>query len=223
MNILSSTYIDLASLVLSLPSPFQLVEMIVDLCSGDSVDHPPAAHTGIPPTSLPPDAHICRGAARLPRGARVLNTGQPLQVGGLAHPLPDHVSERWNESHSLRSFHGCVRNLRINREVCASCNHMYTESNHVIATAFSRLKILKQVPSLRIKSKKVLGNKKAKPLKVPPNALGTQSRAVKMSHLLSVSARLQSISPALFLPGRNSRLYWFIAFVFYSPNFLIYQ
>lgn len=101
--------------------------MIVDLCSGDSVDLLPAAHTGTPPTSLPPDAHICRGAARLPRGARVLNTGQPLQVGGLAHPLPDHVSERWPESRSLRSFRGCVRNLRINREVRLSGSVMYSE------------------------------------------------------------------------------------------------
>ncbi|XP_045129226.1 putative neural-cadherin 2 isoform X2 [Portunus trituberculatus] len=95
----------------------ELVEMIVDLCSGDSVDHIPALHTGTPPTSLPPDAHICRGAARLPGGARILNTGQPLQVGGLAHPLPDHVSERWPESRSLPSFRGCLRNLRINREL----------------------------------------------------------------------------------------------------------
>ncbi|XP_050738814.1 putative neural-cadherin 2 isoform X2 [Eriocheir sinensis] len=95
----------------------ELVEMIIDMCSGDSVDHPPAAHTNTLPTTLPPDAHICRGAARLPLGASVLNTGQPLQVGGLAHPLPDHVSKGWPDSSSLRSFRGCVRNLRINREL----------------------------------------------------------------------------------------------------------
>lgn len=98
-------------------STSQLVEMIVDVCSGNSVDHLPTANTSIPPTTLPPDAHICRGAARLPKGARVLNTGQPLQVGGLAHPLPGHVARGWPESRSMRSFRGCLRNLRINREV----------------------------------------------------------------------------------------------------------
>ncbi|KAK4303743.1 hypothetical protein Pmani_024276 [Petrolisthes manimaculis] len=60
----------------------ELVEMIVDMCSGGGGGTTPT-HTDTFHT--PPDAHTCRGAARLSRGAvggRVLNTGGMLQVGG---------------------------------------------------------------------------------------------------------------------------------------------
>ncbi|KAG7158558.1 Neural-cadherin-like 23, partial [Homarus americanus] len=100
----------------------ELVEMIVDLCSGGSIDGPPTPPTRpahnqsappIPPPPIPPDAHTCRGAARLPRAARVLNTPQPLQVGGLAHPPPAHTVYGWPEPPTARPLHGCVRNLRV--------------------------------------------------------------------------------------------------------------
>ncbi|XP_069195930.1 putative neural-cadherin 2 [Procambarus clarkii] len=94
----------------------ELVEMIVDLCSGGSLDVPPTppsihAHT------MPPDAHTCRGAVRLPKEARMLNTDQPLQVGGLAHPLPAHTLYGWPAPLRPVPFRGCIRNLRMNGEL----------------------------------------------------------------------------------------------------------
>ncbi|XP_042227979.1 putative neural-cadherin 2 isoform X2 [Homarus americanus] len=104
----------------------ELVEMIVDLCSGGSIDGPPTASkytahnasaTPTPSPPIPPDAHTCRGAARLPHGAHLLNAPQPLQVGGLAHPAPAHGMYGWPEPLLASSLHGCVRNLRINGEL----------------------------------------------------------------------------------------------------------
>ncbi|XP_069186499.1 putative neural-cadherin 2 [Procambarus clarkii] len=95
----------------------ELVEMIVDLCTGNGPDDVPP-----PPPSTPahnhskththPDAHTCRGAARLPRAARVLNTSGPLQVGGLSHPLPANTLQE-----SFPPFYGCLRNLRVNGQL----------------------------------------------------------------------------------------------------------
>ncbi|XP_069941535.1 putative neural-cadherin 2 isoform X3 [Cherax quadricarinatus] len=104
----------------------ELVEMIVDLCSGGSIDGPLAAPktsalnastVPTPSPPIPPDAHTCRGAARLPSGAHMLNAAQPLQVGGLAHPAPAHGVYGWPEPLMARPFHGCVRNLRVNGEL----------------------------------------------------------------------------------------------------------
>ncbi|XP_047489161.1 putative neural-cadherin 2 [Penaeus chinensis] len=104
----------------------ELVEMIVDLCSGASIDGPPTQSSksalndsGIPTSSppIPPDAHTCRGAARLSRGALLLNAAQPLQVGGLAHPPPAHTVYGWPKPILGRPLRGCVRNLRINGEL----------------------------------------------------------------------------------------------------------
>ncbi|XP_045584423.2 putative neural-cadherin 2 isoform X2 [Procambarus clarkii] len=104
----------------------ELVEMIVDLCSGASIDGPPttpktsAVNASATPASsppIPPDAHTCRGAARLPGGAHLLNAAQPLQVGGLAHPAPPHAVYGWTQPLVARPLSGCVRNLRINREL----------------------------------------------------------------------------------------------------------
>ncbi|XP_042883447.1 putative neural-cadherin 2 isoform X2 [Penaeus japonicus] len=104
----------------------ELVEMIVDLCSGASIDGPPAHSSKsalndseIPTSSppIPPDAHTCRGAARLSRGALLLNAAQPLQVGGLAHPPPAHTVYGWPKPILARPLRGCVRNLRINGEL----------------------------------------------------------------------------------------------------------
>ncbi|XP_071516734.1 putative neural-cadherin 2 [Panulirus ornatus] len=104
----------------------ELVEMIVDLCSGGSIDGPRSStsrsgqSTSNPsknPPPVPPDAHTCRGAARLPRATRVLNTPQPLQVGGFAHPPPAHTVYGWPEPLQSRSLNGCVRKLRVNGEL----------------------------------------------------------------------------------------------------------
>ncbi|XP_063872461.1 putative neural-cadherin 2 [Scylla paramamosain] len=99
----------------------ELVEMVVDLCSGGSIhgasmkvtDDP----TTRPPPPVPPDAHTCRGAARLPPTARTLNYQRPLQVGGMAHPAPSHDTYGWPEPIRAYPLKGCVRNLRVNGEV----------------------------------------------------------------------------------------------------------
>ncbi|KAK4296782.1 hypothetical protein Pmani_030755 [Petrolisthes manimaculis] len=105
----------------------ELVEVIVDLCSGATLDTQPSTSpkfpshntsaTTTPVLPSPPDAHTCRGAARLPRGARMLNTEHPLQVGGLAHPIPSHIVHGWPISLLTRPLHGCIRNLRVNSKL----------------------------------------------------------------------------------------------------------
>ncbi|XP_042237551.1 putative neural-cadherin 2 isoform X1 [Homarus americanus] len=99
----------------------QLVEMIVDLCTGGSLNEPPIlpanpAHNHSA-SSILPDAHTCRGAARLPQGTRVLNAGGPLQVGGLAHPPSAHILQGNPSSPRPPHFHGCIRNLRVNSQL----------------------------------------------------------------------------------------------------------
>ncbi|XP_069195696.1 putative neural-cadherin 2 [Procambarus clarkii] len=95
----------------------ELVEMIVDLCTGNGPDDVPSPPPSTPAhnhskTNTHPDAHTCRGAARLPRAARVLNTSGPLQVGGLSHPLPANTLQG-----SFPPFYGCLRNLRVNGQL----------------------------------------------------------------------------------------------------------
>ncbi|XP_045129934.1 putative neural-cadherin 2 isoform X2 [Portunus trituberculatus] len=95
----------------------ELMEMIVDLCLGSSWDEPPTLVSAIQNrTTAPvlPDAHACRGAARLPRNARVLNTSGVLQVGGLVYPLPALKAEGKSAPRHPPHFRGCLRNLRIN-------------------------------------------------------------------------------------------------------------
>ncbi|KAK8399372.1 hypothetical protein O3P69_003470 [Scylla paramamosain] len=94
----------------------EMVEMIVDLCVGDSWDELPMPsltqnHTLTPPL---PDVHTCRGTARLPHNARVLNTRGVLQVGGLVHPLPPLMAEGNSVLPHPPHFQGCIRNLRVN-------------------------------------------------------------------------------------------------------------
>nr|XP_053635865.1 putative neural-cadherin 2 isoform X3 [Cherax quadricarinatus] len=104
----------------------ELVELIVDLCAGGTLDLPPIPstrpahnHSDAPTPSppIPPDPHTCRGSARLPAGAHLLNTPHPLQVGGLAHPPPSHTAYGWPSPLLPRPFLGCIRNLRINGEL----------------------------------------------------------------------------------------------------------
>ncbi|XP_068212164.1 putative neural-cadherin 2 isoform X4 [Palaemon carinicauda] len=114
----------------------ELVEMIVDLCSGGSIDGPPPrpssnASSATPSLSppIPPDAHTCRGAARLPRGANLLNTAQPLQLGGLAHPPPSQAAHGWPTAVSGLPLNGCLRNLRINGELVDLGNQILSEGS----------------------------------------------------------------------------------------------
>nr|XP_053637261.1 putative neural-cadherin 2 [Cherax quadricarinatus] len=74
------------------------VELIVDLCSGGSIETPlTTAHDhSTPPT--------CRASSTLPGTARILNTGGPLQVGGQVHLNTSHLQ-------------GCIRNLRVNGQL----------------------------------------------------------------------------------------------------------
>lgn len=106
--------------------PPQQVEVIVDLCSGGSLEGQTASprkashDTNATTAALlpsPPDYYSCRVAATLPEGARLLNVGQPLQVGGVAYPPPDHVLQGWPEPLLAPPLLGCVRNLRVNGEV----------------------------------------------------------------------------------------------------------
>ncbi|MPC29128.1 Neural-cadherin [Portunus trituberculatus] len=96
----------------------ELLEMIVDLCMGDSWDEPLTSSPAVSNTStlVIPDVHACRGTAVLPRNARVLNTGGMLQVGGLAHPLPTLLMAR-DEAPIPLHFRGCIKNLRVNGEL----------------------------------------------------------------------------------------------------------
>ena len=101
--------------------------MIVDLCGGGSLEDQPsttkknsvhdANFTTSTFSSSSTDAYSCRGSAKLPRGASLLNVGQPLQVGGMAHPAPAHALYGWPEPLLPLPLHGCVRNLRINGQV----------------------------------------------------------------------------------------------------------
>nr|XP_045584132.1 putative neural-cadherin 2 [Procambarus clarkii]XP_045584133.1 putative neural-cadherin 2 [Procambarus clarkii] len=84
---------------------------MVDLCSGASIEDPHAATLDLPTQPSPPEAHTCRSVSTLPGAARVLNTGGPLQVGGVAH-LHNHPSPL-HPPH----LHGCIRNLRVNGEL----------------------------------------------------------------------------------------------------------
>ncbi|KAK7072335.1 hypothetical protein SK128_007151 [Halocaridina rubra] len=99
----------------------ELVEMIVDLCSGGSIDGPHTKHdmnlTSASVSAVPPDAHTCRGAARLPKGAQVLNVPHPLQLGGISHLPPDHSVYGWPSPIIDQPFRGCLRNIRINGEI----------------------------------------------------------------------------------------------------------
>lgn len=92
--------------------------MIVDLCSGGSVDiidHPPPPSTTFVPSPNPPDALQCRIAAPLPKDGQTFNFGGPLQVGGIFMEALD--SKMAKETESLPSFRGCIRNFRINGQV----------------------------------------------------------------------------------------------------------
>lgn len=74
----------------------QRVEVIVDLCQ----------HGG-----------GCRLTAPLPPNEQPLSVAAPLQVGGLAHALPDHQHHGWPAQLSQEGFYGCIRNLRVNGKV----------------------------------------------------------------------------------------------------------
>ena len=87
--------------------------MIVDLCTGDSIDNVLSAR-------YPPDAHTCRVAAMLPgssNSSHHLSLDSPLQVGGLANSPPDHILHGWPIPILARPLEGCVGNIRINGEV----------------------------------------------------------------------------------------------------------
>ena len=122
-----NVYINLSFTSPSLLILPQQVQVIVDLCSGGNLEdqlairrRSSALDTNFTtPTFLPSplDAHSCRGSVKLPQGARLLNVGQPLQVGGMAHPVPAHTLYGWLEPLLALPFHGCVRNLRVNGQV----------------------------------------------------------------------------------------------------------
>ena len=110
--------------------------MLVDLCSGGSIHGPTTSVTDDPttrpPPPVPPDAHTCRGAARLPSTARSLNYQRPLQVGGMSHPAPSHTTYGWPDSIRSHPLKGCIRNLRVNGEVGVlwafdGCGESYVE------------------------------------------------------------------------------------------------
>ncbi|XP_063876230.1 putative neural-cadherin 2 [Scylla paramamosain] len=94
------------------------VEMIVDLCLGDSWDETPTSSSAGNRTLTPilPEAYVCRAAARLPRNDRILNSSGVLQLGGLAQPATTFTVEEMAPLKPTH-FHGCIRNLRVNGEL----------------------------------------------------------------------------------------------------------
>ncbi|KAG0710771.1 putative neural-cadherin 2 [Chionoecetes opilio] len=98
----------------------QVVLLLVDLCSGGTMDPTPTPDvphnhsTTAPPQ--PPEPHTCRARGRLPAGGQFLDVSGPLQVGGLAHPPPPHAEHGWPRPLVYQPFSGCVRNLRVNGE-----------------------------------------------------------------------------------------------------------
>lgn len=116
----------------------------MDLCSGSSLDdqQPSTKKTSnntnattvtILANSL--EVYNCRGVATLPKGAHLLNVGQPLQVGGLAHRAPDNTLHGWPEPLLAPPLLGCVRNLRVNSQVKSSFRGM-------IVTYVAAIKVL---------------------------------------------------------------------------------
>ncbi|KAK3891745.1 hypothetical protein Pcinc_004389, partial [Petrolisthes cinctipes] len=103
----------------------KVVELVVDMCTGGSLesiytpDHqPPVSTTNTITTTTTtntrlPEASKCRVRKTLGAGVHVLNPCRPLQVGGLAHPLPPHLTHALTHAHLA----GCIRNLRINGQV----------------------------------------------------------------------------------------------------------
>ncbi|KAG7160255.1 Neural-cadherin-like 14 [Homarus americanus] len=92
----------------------QTVQLIVDLCTGGSLDE-----AATPPSS-PAHNHSalpCKSAARLPQVAGILNTSGPLQIGGLAHPSLPHTLHDGPSSPRPPPFRGCIKNLRVNGQL----------------------------------------------------------------------------------------------------------
>ncbi|XP_071515917.1 putative neural-cadherin 2 isoform X1 [Panulirus ornatus] len=94
----------------------ELVEMVVDLCTGGSLDVPPIslAHNHSAPP-IPRD--ICRVATRVPRASGVLQMGGPLQVGGLAAPPSAHALRGRAPLPHPPHLRGCLRNIRVNGQL----------------------------------------------------------------------------------------------------------
>lgn len=76
----------------------------------------------------PSDVNTCRVAALLPEGSRLLNVGQPLQVGGMAHPVPDHTFHGWPDPLFPKPLLGCVRNLRVNGQASHNIDFNFDSS-----------------------------------------------------------------------------------------------
>ena len=95
---------------------FQLVEMVVDLCSGGSSKSSDEISESEFFTTIP-EHHQCRISANLPSGGIFLNTPTPLQVGGLAHPTPNSKRYGWPVNIEGVPLLGCIRNIRVNSEV----------------------------------------------------------------------------------------------------------
>ncbi|XP_045130452.1 putative neural-cadherin 2 isoform X1 [Portunus trituberculatus] len=95
------------------------VEMILDLCSGESWgETPTSSHAAKNRTLTPvlPETYVCRVAATLPRSDHILNTSRVLQLGGLVQPMTTLTVKEMSPVKSPH-FRGCIRNLRVNSEL----------------------------------------------------------------------------------------------------------
>ena len=90
------------------------MELVVDLCSGGSLD-------GLGVLEKPEKFTSCKISARLPPEAQHFTSSQPLQVGGIAHPPPSRHTHGWPIDVVSNSLDGCIRNIRINGEVSHFC------------------------------------------------------------------------------------------------------
>ena len=86
--------------------------MMVDLCSGDSLDNLSTSST-----NKSNNAPTCRMTSHLLETPSQVKLPAPLQLGGLAHSPPEYLTHGWPHPISKHSFQGCISSVRVNGEV----------------------------------------------------------------------------------------------------------
>ncbi|MCL4133902.1 UNVERIFIED_CONTAM: hypothetical protein GTU68_064760, partial [Idotea baltica] len=90
----------------------QNVRIVVDHCIAAEVYEP---EDGNEPTF---DSSECQAQGMIPPFNEYLNVNSPLQLGGLAHKLPDPVAYNWQYiPNQDQFFQGCIRNFIVNSEL----------------------------------------------------------------------------------------------------------
>ncbi|KAB7494699.1 Neural-cadherin [Armadillidium nasatum] len=88
------------------------VRMDVDHCIEAEVSEPEDGNDPIF------DSSECQAKGNIPPFNEYLNVNSPLQLGGLAHKLPDSVAYNWQYvPQQSQFFQGCIRNFIVNSEI----------------------------------------------------------------------------------------------------------